>query len=121
MPQIHNDTAVYGDFTSLSVICIIAVYDTLYNYVQTILATFKLTTLNYLVELILIVNNGNQRCFLTFKSKMFINLLTTPMQYHFSSCGVCNVMIFLSDIYRDPHGDLNLFELELDRVVGWHG
>ena len=89
---------------------IIAVYDTLYNYVQTILATFKLTTLNYLVELILIVNNGNQRCFLTFKSKMFINLLTTPMQYHFSSCGVCNVMIFLSDIYRDPHGDLNLFE-----------
>ena len=34
----------------------------------------------------------------------------TPMQYHFSPCRVCNVMIFLSDIYRDPHGDLNLFE-----------
>ena len=31
------------------------------------------------------------------------------------------VMIFQSDITRDPHGDLNLFELELDRVVGWHG
>ena len=28
------------------------------------------------------------------------------------------VMIFQSDITRDPHGDLNLFELELDRVVG---